>query len=818
MSFNINSSINMKSINKVSSIVNNVAFKDKFYDDVEKGTYAEIDYSNEAGIDIQEGIEAADKAREDRIKREQEEARLKLEQERQAKIDKLNDLYKQRDDNNGLFHPIKEAEIEAEILKMEKELGVEHKPDGFEKACDVVKSTGATIVVGTTSVVSGIVDLGESAVDGCIWLGGTVVSGGARLVGADDFANKVEQGTMDAIAYDATAEINKAFYEGTALGRAIDDASYMKYDSETAKMIQSGTKAVTIAVAATAATVVTGGAAAPLIATVAIGAGGFVVAAGDSAEQKFQDKDNRDFWGSAGEIALDGGIGALSTIATGKAGATLYTGVKSLSGVGLNSLKEAGKETIKSFNKDALKNTIKYSGKKIAKQAAVDSLKESSLETAAVLLDDVKTGIKTGEWDVKNMILEAGGIYAANYVGNFAGGYASGVVDYSKKIDRISDMYIDAQSVAETKYNKTFRTYREHADGHVYYVTKYAEDLSKGVDGINGDEVVFAALSHDLGMKGGYIRLDDGTYALADSLNIPKIGDKVRKNHPLNSALSVLTEDVVPDGMDRDVISLLAMSHSKSTSGITHFDNPDEWKKCIDSLDGALKQYNIDNGTKFSLDTDKLYGMIDDPDTFTRLQKEAVIVRDGDAMSKVKTIDGNTLMQDGKTISKVENHTPRTSFNDPVASEDVELSGLSDTLYDLDGNELLDSDASGGVKFHAGELNANFDSSTDGTSFYKASVNLNEPNQIPHSTVFAVKERIGEVNTYTNISDRSLKIELPKEAEGSALHEFYEAELGKITDELRASARSQLDDGIISREVYDKQINFYNNIKVECTL
>lgn len=86
MAFNINSTINMKSINKVGNITNNTAFKDKFYDDVEKGTYEKIDYNIEADINVEKGIETAAKVTEERIKKE-EEARKNKEKEKSKKKD-----------------------------------------------------------------------------------------------------------------------------------------------------------------------------------------------------------------------------------------------------------------------------------------------------------------------------------------------------------------------------------------------------------------------------------------------------------------------------------------------------------------------------------------------------------------------------------------------------------------------------------------------------------------------------------------------------------------------------------------------------------
>ena len=417
MGFNINSSVNLKSIGKVGNNYNNTAFKDKFYGDADQYTYDEIDYSNDAGIDVESGKAAAEQAKIDRIKREEEEARLKAEEERNAKLAELDDLYRQRDENNGFLHPIKEKEIEDAILKLEGELNVPHNPDGWEKTCDVVVSTGATIVVGATSVASGGVKLVEHGVDGGIWVGGTVVSGTARLVGADDFAEGVENLTMDAIAFDATGALNDAFYNG--VGKGINDASYLKYDSDIAKGIQNGSEKVIYFAGATAATVVTGGAAAPLF------LGGFAIGAGESAEEKFQDTENRDYWGSAAGIGIDGVVGGIEAVGMGKSGAAAYKGIQTISSIGLSGTKEAVKAGLSNMGKETFKNTFKTYGKDMVKNAALSTLKEGDfyMDTAAMWADDIKNGIETGEFDYANMAGELFYSYGSNFVGNLGGEY-----------------------------------------------------------------------------------------------------------------------------------------------------------------------------------------------------------------------------------------------------------------------------------------------------------------------------------------------------------------------------------------------------------
>ena len=670
---------------------------------------------------------------------------------------------------------------------------------------------GATLAVGATTILSAKHKINEYILDGATWISGMIVSGVSRLFGQKAFAEKVENWTMDEIAKDKIGELNKIFYEDTSIGRKINDSSKLKYDSDTAKGMQNiATEAIIIA-GATAATVATGGAAEPLFVV------GFAIGSGQSAEKKFQDEENRNFWNDSIEIGIDGTIEGLSTVAYGKAGASAVNGVKALAESGV---KTTVKETLKAFNKNAIKASIKTNGKKIIKNAALDTLKDKDnwSETTATLLDDVKSGVQTGEWNIAKMLFDAALIYGENYIGNLTGEILS---DSVNKIDRITQLYSESQDAANDKYLVGFKSYRDHAEKHVYYVASYMQDISKNVDNINVDEALFASLAHDLGMKGGYVKYN-GKYIKADTLldiigkdniSFSDINNYVRKPHPLNSALTVLTDDIIPDGVDKDVVALLAMSHSKSTSGIKYFDNKSQWNNCIDELEAALKQYNLDNGTSFTFDTDKLKKMLNDNDQFGRLQKEALIIRDSDAMSAVATFDGDTIMHTGE-ISHVENKNPRLTFNDVVVDEKQEISELTDTLKGIDGDE---GNVISGVKYHAGELNTKFSSETDGFSYYKGSVDLVEPNQVPNCTLNSIEERIGEINTYSNCAEREFTIYLPKEAEGTALDTWYKGEKDRIVSELLANAAKDYSsqEKIISLDTYERQKKFYNSIKID---
>lgn len=294
------------------------------------------------------------------------------------------------------------------------------------------KEAGATAIVGYTTIMSSIFKIAEYIDDGTIWVKGMVKAHLLRLFGQKEFAEKIENWTMDEIARDKIGEINKIFYENTSIGRAINDNSKLKYDSDTAKKIQNVTTEVAIIAGATAATIATGGATAPLFVS------GFAIGAGQSAEKKFQDKENRNFWNDSVEIGIDATIKGLSTVAYGKSGAAAINGVKALA---KNGVKLTVKGTLKAFNRDAIKTSIKTNGKKILKNTVLDTLKDGDTwsETAATLLDDVKSGIQTGEWNIAKMLKKTGTMFAINYFTNFVTNLAFDINTKRPNIDGVVD-------------------------------------------------------------------------------------------------------------------------------------------------------------------------------------------------------------------------------------------------------------------------------------------------------------------------------------------------------------------------------------------
>ena len=283
----------------------------------------------------------------------------------------------------------------------------------------------------------------------------------------------------------------------------------------------------------------------------------------------------------------------------------------------------------------------------------------------------------------------------------------------------------------------------------------------------------------------------------------------VRKNHPLNSGILdvIMMEDLIPSQLDSKKVALLAMSHSKSTSGIKDYTNKGQWKECVDKLAQAC---NTSKPGSFSdADVSRLKAMIDNEKEFEVLCNEALCIRDADAMAQMIT----TVGKDGKKIglvmqpggfSVVNNYAARgADFNIPVASADDEIKAIKDKLYFTDGKDPIEVTNNFSKKIHAGEGNLTFGSHFDGTS-YTARIMPVEANEFPNSTFDAIDERLGEIITYTNCTQRKVEIVLPAAAKDTALGKFYEDALEKLKSKQLASITEQVVSGKMTKEIGDR--------------
>ena len=190
------------------------------------------------------------------------------------------------------------------------------KSGNFNDYLQALKETGSTLFVAASSVLAGVQKVEEFVFDGIVFLRGTVVSGivllGDKIFGTDN-ASYIMDGTLDFIRRDLVGEARKNFYEDTGLGKWINDNSNLKYDSQGANGIQSLTEAAAKIAIATAATIATGGAAAPI-------AIGLLYGFGNATEKYTQSVDREN-----GE-SYDYKKAILKAIAGGAAGAAEFYG------------------------------------------------------------------------------------------------------------------------------------------------------------------------------------------------------------------------------------------------------------------------------------------------------------------------------------------------------------------------------------------------------------------------------------------------------------------------------------------------------------
>lgn len=300
----------------------------------------------------------------------------------EKKYNELQKLYEKKDDNNAFWHPVKEENLRQEILALENELREKHnvningyrnkwyedfkdagiktgaawvdagksllKGEGLGKTLDAVKQTATTGAVVFKSAKSGVDKIDELVGDGLLAAGGSIVAGATWLFhdtwSDNDVAGTVMDWTLDQVRRDRVGEANKEFYEKNPIGKWINENSNLKYDSAGAKAIQSAGEFVGKVALATAATVVSGGAAAPIVIGALYGAGN----AGEKYTQSV-DRDN-------GE-SYTYGKALLRTTAGAVAGAAEFYGYGQMGAgmLGVNISPQASTSFVKNF---LVKDTI----------------------------------------------------------------------------------------------------------------------------------------------------------------------------------------------------------------------------------------------------------------------------------------------------------------------------------------------------------------------------------------------------------------------------------------------------------------------------
>ena len=163
------------------------------------------------------------------------------------------------------------AEEYIDLTSIAEEKQSEEKT--IEKEASWYKKVGATVVVGATSILTGILDIGDELSDGFLHVMASI----NELVGDKESAADMRE----LISYDWGDSLNDVLYNPeTGILKETNDASLLKYDSTAAQWIRKETKLIG---EITAATVCPGTASTVLL--------GFLAGSGNSAEKKYQTTD-----------------------------------------------------------------------------------------------------------------------------------------------------------------------------------------------------------------------------------------------------------------------------------------------------------------------------------------------------------------------------------------------------------------------------------------------------------------------------------------------------------------------------------------------
>ncbi len=252
-----------------------------------------------------------------------------------------------------------------------------------EKEYKWYEKVGATLCVGATSVVSGVVELADDVTDGVVHL----AAGAAEILGKKEAAADMRE----FITNDWSSELNESLYnKETGVFKEVDKASVLKYDSKAAQWIQAGTKTVA---EVTAATLCPGTAVAVF--------GGFLSGSGKSAEKRYSKEDYQVNFKDEALIGVSGVLGSLQWLANRKIGEGIQSIAKSTkAGGGLfPTVKEIYKDV---FNKEFVKTAFK---KQLSGFTGVANLANTGCAIAPDIFDFI-TGDR--ELNVENVAATVG--------------------------------------------------------------------------------------------------------------------------------------------------------------------------------------------------------------------------------------------------------------------------------------------------------------------------------------------------------------------------------------------------------------------------
>ena len=314
------------------------------------------------------------------------------------------------------------------------------------------------------------------------------------------------------------------------------------------------------------------------------------------------------------------------------------------------------------------------------------------------------------------------------------------------------------------KNRPEIRLYTNHTWEHVEMVAKKTAEAAAVINGadlgnfygkIDEYEAHAAALMHDTGMDG-----DSKKYANTENGDI-----KLRKEHPMNSAIHVLEkrEELKKAGLDPDKIALDVLAHSKNMSGVRHLTSEKEWGNALRRIEDRCKEYNagkpknerihfdVSAWSDGSKDSDGDY-IITNKKQLGITAATAAALRLGDAnrdSSNEPSTQGGARVEidwnsydSSATSAKEERERAKAVFTDNngrkynMGDGKVARTGKAETF-------------SKGV--HIGENNISTIKTTLNNGKVTEEFTIKDATKFPYLTGEAICERIGELNTIDGI-------------------------------------------------------------------
>lgn len=371
-----------------------------------------------------------------------------------------------------------------------------------------------------------------------------------------------------------------------------------------------------------------------------------------------------------------------------------------------------------------------------------------------------------------------------------------------QELGKVSSKF--AQLYEEGKFTgkliRNFLGYEEHNFVHVQRVAaeslQIANVINQNIFSLEGcreidlDIVYKAGLAHDLGMrKGGYILFDDGSLVKIDDVvaNYELFKDKtyqggkkkisdftleelegmlIRSQHPLNSAITVL-QNRASLGQNADMIAILALVHSKSTSGVKNLMSESQLSNMIKKL------YDIQGNAGYYFDASKI---LEFDSSGNPLQNAGNYVIKQDVLEQIRTGAIALRLGDAHALKTGFNHGGETitiqAINDLAKFCYEECRFTVDALCEQEaknasvkvGEESLinDKKLEFSKRIILGERNATVTSTkmVDGIMTYTYEI---KSNSVPACTwLYGIKEKIGEYETFDTYGQRVI-IELPSD-------------------------------------------------------